>query len=75
MGTRAKPAFAAPVAFRIANSGKRLAFGWHNATPWATDLDGDERPDLLVSAENGKVYAFRRDEIMAPINETERKMK
>ena len=75
VGTRAKPAFAAPVAFRIANSGKRLAFGWHNATPWATDLDGDERPDLLVSAENGKVYAFRHDEIMAPINETERKMK
>ena len=27
------------------------------------DLDGDSRPDLLVSAENGKVYAFRHDEI------------
>ena len=27
------------------------------------DWDGDGRPDLLVSAENGKVYAFRHDEI------------
>lgn len=62
-GTRAQPAFAAPATFRLAKCGKRLAFGWHNATPWATDLDGDKRPDLLVSAENGKVYAFRHDDI------------
>ena len=63
VGTREKPAFAEPTPFRFAKSGNRLAFGCHNATPWATDLDGDGRPDLLVSAENGKVYAFRHDEI------------
>ena len=49
----------------LKKSGNRLAFGCHNATPWVTDLDGDGRPDLLVSAENGKVYAFRHDEIFA----------
>ena len=63
VGTREKPLFAEPTPFRLAKNGNRLAFGCHNATPWATDLDGDGRPDLLVSAENGKVYAFRHDEI------------
>lgn len=43
--------------------GKRLYFGWHNSTPWVTDLDSDGKPDLLVGAENGKVYAFKHDEI------------
>ena len=65
MGTREKPRFAEPVPFCLKKSGNRLAFGNHNATPWITDLDGDGRPDLLVSAENGKVYAFRHDEIFA----------
>ena len=65
VGTREKPCFAEPVPFCLKKSGNRLAFGNHNATPWVTDLDGDGRPDLLVSAENGKVYAFRHDEIFA----------
>lgn len=65
VGSREKPRFAEPVPFCLKKSGNRLAFGCHNATPWVTDLDGDGRPDLLVSAENGKVYAFRHDEIFA----------
>ena len=65
VGSREKPHFAEPVPFCLKKSGNRLAFGNHNATPWVTDLDGDGRPDLLVSAENGKVYAFRHDEIFA----------
>jgi hypothetical protein len=75
VGSQANPAFAPAETFRMAKNGKRLAFGWHNATPWATDIDGDGRPDLLVAAENGKVYAFRHDEIMTKRNETERKTK
>jgi len=63
--TGEKPLFAEPAPFCLTKSGNRLAFGCHNATPWVTDLDGDDRPDLLVSAENGKVYAFRHDEIFA----------
>ena len=63
VGTREKPRFAEPVPLCLKKSGNRLAFGNHNATPWVTDLDGDGRPDLLVSAENGKGYAFRHDEI------------
>ena len=63
VGTRECPSFAAPVAFSLAKNGKRLMFGWHNATPWATDIDRDGKMDLLVSAENGKVYAFKHDEI------------
>jgi hypothetical protein len=75
VGSQAKPAFAPAETFRMAKNGKRLAFGWHNATPWATDIDGDGCPDLLVAAENGKVYVFRHDEIMTKRNETERKTK
>ena len=63
VGTHAAPRYAEAVPFILKASGKRLVFGWHNATPWITDLDGDGSPDLLVSAENGKVYAFRHDEI------------
>ena len=47
----------------LAKNGKRLNFGWHVATPWITDLDHDGNPDLLVGAENGKVYAFNNKEL------------
>ena len=65
VGTRANPRFADPVPFRLKKSGNRLAFGNHNATPCTTDLNGDGRADLLVSAENGKVYAFDHEIITA----------
>lgn len=64
VGTRAKPVFTRPQLVTRRSDGKRLYFGWHNSTPWITDLDGDGKPDLLVGAENGKVYAFKHDEIV-----------
>lgn len=63
VGTNANPSFSRGEPLALRRNGKRLNFGWHVSTPWITDLDGDGRPDLLVGAENGKVYAFRNDEL------------
>lgn len=62
-GSDGKPLFARPKPFRLA-SGAPLDFGVHNATPWVTDLDGDGKPDLLVGAEDGKVYGFLHGELV-----------
>ena len=63
VGSDAEPKFAEAAPMILRKNGKRLGFGWHNSTPWVTDLNGDGKPDLLVSAENGKVYAFDHDEV------------
>ncbi len=65
IGTNKDPLFAAPEPMCLLSNGCRLDFGGHNATPWVTDFDGDGRPDLFIGAENGKVYAFRHDELTA----------
>ncbi len=63
IGSNAKPAFAHGIPLRMKKNGKRLSFVSHNATPVVSDWDGDGKPDLMVGAENGKVYAFRHDEL------------
>ena len=49
--------------FRLKKNGKRLNFVSHEVTSSVTDWTGDGKPDLMVGAENGKVYAFEHDEL------------
>ena len=63
VGTNAKPVFARGEPLRLRKNGKRLNFVSHNATSSVSDWNGDGKPDLMVGAENGKVYAFEHDEL------------
>lgn len=63
VGCESAPRFAKPVPLRLKADGKRLNFGWHVSPCSVTDLDGDGGKDLIVGAENGKVYGFRREEL------------
>ncbi len=61
VGTNQQPVFARPVPIKLGDD--YLAFGIHIAAVWPTDLDGDGREDLLVGAEDGRVYRFLRQEL------------
>ena len=63
VGSNAKPLFAKGVPLRLKRNGRRLSFLSHNATSCVSDWTGDGRPDLMVGAENGRVYAFEHDEL------------
>ncbi|MCB1236766.1 MAG: exo-alpha-sialidase [Verrucomicrobiae bacterium] len=49
---------------RIGNLAKRNVAG-HTSSPAACDFDKDGKPDLLVGAENGRIYHIRHDDCLA----------
>ncbi len=61
LGTNSKPVFSIVKDIRLKN-GDRLNFHAHNASVQATDLNNDGKDDLIVGAEDGKVYYFFRNE-------------
>lgn len=63
VGSDAEPRFASPVPLLLKSNGKRLNFGWHVSPCAVVDFDCDGGRDLIVGAENGKVYAFRGEEL------------
>ncbi len=61
VGSTASPVFEPPVPIKL--EGQYLAFGVHVAAVWPTDMNGDGRDDLIVGAEDGRIYRFLRDEL------------
>ena len=60
-GTAGSPVFEPPVPIKLGS--KYLAFGVHIAAVWPTDMNGDGRDDLIIGAEDGRVYRFLRNEL------------
>ena len=60
-GTAGSPVFGPPVPIKLGD--RYLAFGLHIAAVWPTDMNGDGRDDLIIDAEDGRVYRFLRDEL------------
>jgi hypothetical protein len=60
-GTNQKPVFARPVPIQFGDDD--LRFGVHISAVWPTDMDGDGREDLIIGAEDGRVYRFLRQEL------------
>ena len=60
VGSNAAPRFGGLQELEQAN-GERFHFHTHNSSVFPTDLDGDGREDLIVGAEDGKIYWFGRD--------------
>jgi len=61
VGSNHSPRFAEPRVIKLA-SGEFINLRVHDCSPWASDVDGDGRLDLVTGAEDGKVYYFlRRD--------------
>ena len=60
-GTAAAPVFERPVPIKLGDD--CLAFGTHVAAVYPTDMDGDGRDDLIIGAEDGRIYRFLRGEL------------
>jgi len=62
VGSSREPVFARPRVIRL-KTGEFINLRVHDCSPWAADVDGDGRLDLLTGAEDGKVYVFFRREL------------
>ena len=62
VGDSRSPVFAEPVRLRPADAG-HFRHGKHCFSMWPTDLDGDDRWDLIAGGEDGSVRAWYDDEL------------
>lgn len=62
IGTSGQPVFEKPVMIKTSD-GNTIDFPTHNASVYPTDLDQDGTLDLIVGAEDGKVYYFYRHQL------------
>ena len=61
IGTNEKPVFANPTPITLSD-GTMFNFHTHCATPWFSDMTGHGTKDMLIGAEDGKVYVFKQGE-------------
>lgn len=62
VGTNENPVFGKFTPIKLKEGGY-IQLGEHNASVFPTDIDGDGRIDLIIGAEDGKVYYFYRDQL------------
>ncbi|WP_432798569.1 LamG-like jellyroll fold domain-containing protein [Poriferisphaera sp. WC338] len=65
VGSNAEPIFKRTQIIKDKN-GKLITFKTHNASVWPTHLNNNNQLDLLIGAEDGKVYYFMREDLQAP---------